>query len=79
MLLWIRGQYLLVLDSMTADPGSEVRNVWQLGPMDKWSQDLPALSWWSENADTNLFLQLVILTHKTVMQCFEVSRELARG
>lgn len=79
VLLWVRGQYLLVLDSMNADPGSEVRNVWQLGPMDKWSQDLPALSWWSENADTNLFLQLVIPPHKAVMHCFEGSREPLRG
>ena len=44
---------------MSADPGSEVHNVWQLGPMDKWSSDAAALSLWSENNDANLFLQLV--------------------
>jgi hypothetical protein len=79
VLLWIMGEYVLVLDSMSADPGSEVRNVWQFGPMERWSQDVTALSWWSENGDRNLFLQLVLPPHKAVMQCFQGSREPPRG
>lgn len=79
ILLWVKGAYLLVLDSMRADPGSEVHNVWQLGPMDKWSSDPSEFSWWSENSDTNLFLQLVSPPPRTVMQCFEGSRDPLRG
>jgi hypothetical protein len=47
--------------------------------MDKWSQDLPGLSRRSENADTNLFLQLVIPPRKAVMHWFGGSREPPRG
>ena len=79
ILLWIKGAYLLALDAMGADPGSEVHNVWQLGPMDKWSSDAAAFSWWSENGDANLFLQLVSPPPKAAMQCFEGSREPLRG
>ena len=28
ILFWVKGEYLLVLDTMAADPGAEVRNVW---------------------------------------------------
>jgi hypothetical protein len=79
VLLWVKGEYLLVLDSMAADTGAEVRNVWQLGPMEKWSQDSAAFSWWSENADSNLYLQLVNAPPQAAMQCFEGSREPLRG
>ncbi len=31
VLLWVKGQYVLVLDTMATDPGQEVRNAWQMG------------------------------------------------
>jgi hypothetical protein len=79
ILLWIRGEYLLALDSMGSDAGAEIRNVWQLGPMEKWEQDPAAFSWWSRNPDTNLMVQLLTPPADSVMQCFEGSREPIRG
>jgi hypothetical protein len=79
VLFWVKGEYILVLDNMNADAGADVRNVWQLGPMEKWSQDPASFSWWSENEDTNLFLQLVVPPAKTVMKTYEGSREPLRG
>jgi len=56
VLSWVKGEYILVFDTMNADLGADVRNVWQLGPMEKWSQDPASFAWWSENRDSNLVL-----------------------
>jgi len=58
ILFWLKGEYLLVIDSMTADRDTEIRNCWQMAPA-KWSQDAKALAWWSEGEETNLAVQLV--------------------
>ncbi|MEN6602595.1 MAG: heparinase II/III family protein, partial [Bryobacteraceae bacterium] len=79
ILLWIKGEYILVLDSMDADPGADIRNCWQLGPVERWSHDPAALAWWSENRDTNLLLQLVAAPSGAAMQIFEGSKEPPRG
>lgn len=79
ILLWIKGGYILVLDSMDADQGADIRNCWQLGPVDGWSHDPRALAWWSENRDTNLLLQLVQSPADATMQVFEGSRNPPRG
>ena len=49
VVFWVKGEYLLVLDSMVSEADAEVRNVWQLGPMDAWETDAAALAWWSKN------------------------------
>ncbi len=79
IVFWIKGEYALVIDSMTADPGAEIRNVWQLGPMDKWSQDPSRLAWWSENAGVNLDLEMIVPPAKTTMQTYNGQREPLRG
>ncbi len=79
ILLWRRGEYILVLDSMDADAGADIRNCWQLGPVEGWSQDPQAPAWWSENRDTNVLLQLVLAPPGTKMQIFEGSKDPPRG
>jgi hypothetical protein len=79
ILFWIRGEYLVVIDSMTTEAGREIRNCWQMGPMEKWSQDAESLCWRSENRDANVLLQLALAPAGTSMQCFEGSREPLRG
>lgn len=59
ILLWVKGEYLLSLDTMTADARADIRNVWQMGPMEKWSHDPASLVWWSQNEGANLAVQLV--------------------
>jgi len=68
VLFWVKGQYLLVLDAMTADPGVEIRNGWQLAPL-KWSCDPSTFAWWSEEPGTNLSLQLIAPPGGAVMEC----------
>ena len=79
VLFWVKGQYLLVLDSMAADSGQEIRNCWQMGPMAKWSRDERELAWWSEEEGTNLWLQFLSGPRNAVMECFEGSKEPLRG
>lgn len=79
VLLWVKGGYVLVLDSMEADPGADIRNCWQLGPMERWKQDPARLEWWSENPDGNLWLAMVRAPESTRMRCWEGSREPLRG
>jgi hypothetical protein len=79
ILFWVKGEYLLVLDAMTTAAGQEIRNCWQLGPMEKWSQDASALRWRSQNRDVNIALQMVIPPSKTVMESFEGKPDSLRG
>jgi hypothetical protein len=58
ILFWVKGEYVLVLDAMSADAGHEIRNCWQLGPVSAWAHDARELAWWSEAGGTNLSLQL---------------------
>ncbi len=79
VLFWLKGQYLLVLDTMAADPGTEIRNCWQLGPQTKWSHEPKEFAWWSEEDGSNLTLQLAAPPRGAVMECFEGSKEPLRG
>ncbi len=79
ILLWIRGEYLVVIDSMTADAGRQIHNCWQMGPMEKWLHDAASLRWCSANRDANLMLQLALAPAGTSIECFEGSREPLRG
>jgi hypothetical protein len=78
-LFWVRGEYLLALDAMEADPDTTVHNVWQMGPMAGWAKDEGKLAWWSQNSDSNLFLKLIPFTEDVRMQCFDGSRDPLRG
>lgn len=79
MAFWVRGEYLLVLDAMASESGADIRNVWQLGPMERWRMDPANLAWWSENADVNLYLQLAQAPPGATMACREGSREPLAG
>lgn len=79
ILLWVKGEYLVVIDSLTTDGGHEIRNAWQMGPMEKWELDPAARRWWSVNRDTNVLLQLVTAPKETAQQCHEGEREPLRG
>ena len=80
VLFWVKGEYVLALDSIQSDRGATAHNCWQMGPMEKWSVDEDELIWCSQNDDTNLLLRLVSLQGDPVeMQCFEGSREPLRG
>ncbi|MCX6623885.1 MAG: heparinase II/III family protein, partial [Acidobacteria bacterium] len=79
ILLWINGEYILVLDSMESDPGADIRNCWQLGPVERWSHDPAALVWWSRNRDTNLLVQLVAAPQGAGMEIFEGRKDPPRG
>ena len=79
LLFWVKGEYLLAIDSMSADAGADIRNVWQLGPMEKWERDPGALAWWSGNGDGNVMVQLAAAPAGASMECFEGSREPLRG
>ncbi|MCC7496684.1 MAG: alginate lyase family protein [Bryobacterales bacterium] len=79
LLLWINGEYLLALDAMDADEGADIRNCWQMGPAERWSQDAARLTWWSENRDRNVLLDLVAAPDGTVMEIFEGKKDPPRG
>ena len=77
---WIKGEYLLVLDSMSTDKDHEIQNIWQLGPMDAWANDLAQHLWWSKNKDANLLLQMIhCQTSKVTMDVREGSRDPIAG
>ena len=80
VLFWVKGEYIVVLDSVLSDPRITAYNCWQMGPMDKWTAEESALTWCSQNEEANLLLQFVSFQDDAVqMQCFEGSREPIRG
>ncbi len=80
IVFWIEGEYLLVRDSMSTDKGHEVRNVWQLGPMEGWSHEPDSRLWFSKNKDANLLLQMLhAQAGKVTMDVAEGSREPIAG
>ena len=80
VLFWKRGEYLLVLDAMESDVGSDVRNVFQMGPMDGWRMDAKRLAWRSTNRrGANVELRLALAPEGATMKCYEGSDRPIRG
>jgi hypothetical protein len=79
IVLWVKGEYLLALDAMEADAGAEIRNVWQMGPMESWACDADELEAWSANAGANVLVKLMMRPANAEMQYFEGSRDPMRG
>lgn len=79
IVFWIRGEYVLVLDRMNTDGGCEVRNVWQLGPMDKAKAEADKLLWSSRNDDVNLLVAMLAGPAGTKMTVIEGCREPLAG
>ena len=79
ILFWVKGEYLLALDAMDADPGAPIHSCWQMAPMEAWTADRDTLSWWSRNPDMNLLLKCIPFAEGAEMECFEGSREPIRG
>jgi hypothetical protein len=64
---------------METDAGADVRNVWQLGPAQKWERDPAAPVWWSRDGGSNAMVQLALAPAGASMQVFEGRREPPRG
>ena len=79
ILLLVKGEYLLVLDNMLAEAGHEIRNCFQVGPMEKWACDEENLAWRSENPDVNVLVKLLLPAGGVKMTCLEGSREPLAG
>jgi hypothetical protein len=76
----VKGEYIVVLDSIRSDSRTTAHTCWQMGPMDGWVGDESALSWRSQNADANLQMQFVSFQDSPIaMECFEGSRDPLRG
>ena len=79
VVFWVRGEYILVVDEMDAELGSQVVNSWQMAPMSGWKSDPATLSWWSTNKDTNLLVRMALPPSGTEMKCYEGSLNPRRG
>jgi hypothetical protein len=79
MMLWIRGEYLLIFDAMTCDADATVENVWQLAPVAGWVHDPTALTWRSRGESTDFYLQMVLPPPEVQMTVYEGQREPMRG
>ena len=75
IVFWLKGEYILVLDLMLAEPGTVINNCWQLGPMDAWQMAEENLSWWSDNQDVNLYLQMLAAPDGCEISCYEGCEE----
>jgi hypothetical protein len=74
ILYWVKHEYLVIIDSVTADAGHTIHNGFQMAPA-KWSLDRSALRWTS-SADQ---LQLVLAPKGTTIECLEGQSQPPRG
>jgi len=79
VLFVVKGEYILVLDTMTAEAGHEVRNCFQMGPMEAWKLGTKKLVWWSENKDTNVMVQMIMPAEAVETVCVEGCMNPIRG
>lgn len=79
MVLWIRGEYLLILDLMACDAGETVESVWQMAPVKGWTHDPAALSWRSKGETPEFHLQMVMPPADVKMEVIEGQRDPLRG
>ena len=75
ILLWVKGAYVVIIDSMTTEAGRTIHNCWQMGPVEKWQHDPAGLLWTAAGHR----LQLALAPPETAMQCFEGQAEPLRG
>ncbi|HUV39947.1 MAG TPA: heparinase II/III family protein, partial [Planctomycetota bacterium] len=79
VLLWVHGEYLLVLDRMECDDDRTVHACWQSAPVDGWETDAETLAWRSKNAEVNLLVKMLYAPEGTTMHCFEGQNDPPRG
>jgi len=79
MVLWIRGEYLLIFDAMMCDAGHTIENVWQLAPVHDWEHDPATLAWRSRGEPVNFHLQMVMAPPGVGMTVHQGQREPLRG
>jgi hypothetical protein len=79
VLFVVKGEYILVLDTMMAEAGNEVRNCFQSGPAEKWTLDAEKQAWWSGNKDANVLVQLLMPGADVKIGCWEGSMNPIRG
>ncbi len=74
ILFWVKREYLVIIDTVTADGAHTVHTGFQMAPA-KWSLDSSALRWTS-SADQ---AQLVIAPAAATIECLEGQRQPPRG
>ncbi len=79
MVLWIRGEYLLIFDAMGCDADATVESVWQLAPIKGWEHDPATLAWRSRGEPVDFHLQMVLPPPDAGMTVHEGQREPLRG
>ena len=73
-LFWVKGEYLLIVDHVSADAGHRIQNGYQLCP-GPWSVDKNALRW----SAADMEVRLVVAPKGTVVECFEGQKTPPRG
>jgi hypothetical protein len=79
IVLWIRGEYMLILDGVMAETGRTVETVWQMTPMKAWRQDAGALTWQSQGESPNFHLQMLLAPKDSTLSVYEGQKEPLRG
>lgn len=79
MVLWIRGEYLLVFDLISCDPGHTIESVWQMAPVTGWEHDPRQLTWRTKGEAPGFHLQMVLPPPGATMEVFEGQKNPLRG
>jgi hypothetical protein len=79
IVLWIRGEYLLILDALMGEPGLPVETVWQMAPVKGWRKDEKALSWDSEGEAPNFHVRALLQPKGASMTVHQGQKEPLRG
>ena len=80
IILWIRDEYMLILDAMMCSAGHTVEHTWQMAPVAAWSHDSDELSWTaSEEVGGGFYLRTVMPPTEMAMSVYEGSIEPRRG
>jgi len=79
MVLWIRGEYLLIFDAIMCAPGHTVENAWQMTPVDGWTHDPQTLAWRTEGETPGFHLQMVMPPATVEMTVHEGEENPHRG
>lgn len=79
MVLWIRGEYLLVFDAMACDDGETIENVWQMAPVGQWEHDPEQLAFRAGEGSSGFYLRMVLPPEEVEMRVLEGQRDPLRG